>query len=212
MRKYISIILNVLIVVFTGIGTYLMFDSHGAEEGLIASGFENLKYFTVLSNELCGITALLWLISKACKKRFPTALKLMAASAAALTFLTVVAFLAPMYPDMDMYARANLWFHLIIPLTAAADLVLLKADQKPPLRDAVISALAALVYGTYYLVNILINGVGEYPHSNDWYGFLNWGYGVGAVIFAAAVLINFAAAALLRALNILANKRYTDKE
>ena len=205
-RAGISDILNILIVIFVGVGTYMMITHHGDGAGLTSSGLENLKYFTVLSNEFCGIVAALWLLFRLLRKRFPILLKLMAASAVGLTFFIVAAFLAPMYPDLNMYEDGNLWFHLIVPLAGMAEFCLLKTNKKLPFRFACISASPALIYGICYLVNILINGVGTWPDTNDWYGFLNWGYPVGIVIFAVIVLMDFGMAVLLRAVNILINK------
>jgi len=205
-RSIFSVILNILIVVFAAVGTVIMLSNQGDGTGLASSGITNLKYFTVLSNEFCGITAALWLVFFLLGKKFPPVLKLTAASAVALTFLIIVAFLAPMYPELDLYENANLWFHLILPLTAVLEFIILMTDEKIPFRYTVISALPALIYGIGYLANILLNGKGEYPDTNDWYGFLNWGYPVGIAIFAAIVLMDFAMAVLMRAVNNRINK------
>ena len=205
-RCIFSVILNILIVVFAAVGTVIMLSNQGDGTGLASSGITNLKYFTVLSNEFCGITAALWLVFFLLGKKFPPVLKLTAASAVALTFLIIAAFLAPMYPELDLYENANLWFHLILPLTAVLEFIILRTDEKIPFRYTVISALPALIYGIGYLANILLNGKGEYPDTNDWYGFLNWGYPVGIAIFAAIVLMDFAMAVLMRAVNNRINK------
>lgn len=205
-RNTVSVILNIIIVIFAVIGTVIMISYKGNGSGLSSSGISNLKYFTVLSNEFCGIVAALWLVFNFLGKRFPALLKLMATSAVALTFLIVAAFLAPMYPDLNLYENANLWFHLILPLAAMLEFILLKTQQRIPFKYAVFSALPALVYGIGYLANILINGKGEWPDTNDWYGFLNWGYPVGIAIFAVIVLMNFGMAALMRFVNNKLNK------
>ena len=205
-RSIFSVILNILIVVFAAVGTVIMLSNQGDGTGLASSGITNLKYFTVLSNEFCGITAALWLVFFLLGKKFPPVLKLTAASAVALTFLIIAAFLAPMYPELDLYENANLWFHLILPLTAVLEFIILRTDEKIPFRYTVISALPALIYGIGYLANILLNGKGEYPNTNDWYGFLNWCYPVGIAIFAAIVLMDFAMAVLMRAVNNRINK------
>ena len=205
-RSIFSVILNILIVVFAAVGTVIMLSNQSDGAGLASSGITNLKYFTVLSNEFCGITAALWLVFFLLGKKFPPVLKLTAASAVALTFLIIAAFLAPMYPELDLYENANLWFHLILPLTAVLEFIILRTDEKIPFRYTVISALPALIYGIGYLANILLNGKGEYPDTNDWYGFLNWGYPVGIAIFAAIVLMGFAMAVLMRAVNNRINK------
>ncbi|MCR4787569.1 MAG: hypothetical protein K5888_03190 [Lachnospiraceae bacterium] len=201
MIKRSGIFFNMILVIFTICGTYAMLTSKAPGSGLTASGFENLKFFTVLSNEFCGIVALLWLIFYRIKKGFPVLLKLMAASATGLTFVIIAAFLAPLYPDLNLYSGGNLWFHLIIPLTAMADFILMRTEEKIPFGYTFISALLSLAYGTFYLVNILINGIGQWPDTNDWYGFLNWGFPVGIGIFAFVVLLDFAMACLLRFIN-----------
>ena len=205
MRKRISITLNILIVIFTCIGTYMMF--HPTVNGVATRGFRNFKFFTVLSNEFCGVVAILWLIYASLGKKFPVLVKLMAAAAVGLTFVIIAFFLAPMYPSLNLYEGGNFWFHLIVPLTGMVEFVLLKNDSKIPLKYATISAVLSFVYGIYYLGNILINGKGEWPDTNDWYGFLNWGYPVGIGIFAFVVLLNFAVACLLRWINNKVNSK-----
>ena len=205
-RNVISIMLNIIIVIFACIGTVIMLSQRENGEALTSRGVSNLKYFTVLSNEFCGITAAAWLVCKAVGRRFPVFPKLMAASAVGLTFFIIAAFLAPMYPMLNLYENANLWFHLILPIAGMTEFILLKQSDKILFKYTVISASAALVYGAAYLANILINGKGVYPDTNDWYGFLNWGYPIGIGIFAAVVLMDFGMAVILRGVNILINK------
>ena len=201
-----EIVLNACIVFFTGIGTCLMWTNSDSGAGLMSSGFANLKYFTVLSNLFCGIVALVRLVFYALSKEFSILPKLMAASATGLTFLIIAAFLQPLYPDLNLYERGNLYFHLIVPLFAMAEFLIIGTREKIPFKYTLYSAALALAYGTYYLVNILINGIGEWPDTNDWYGFLNWGFPVGIAIFAFVVLMDFGIACLLRFLNNLINK------
>ena len=207
MRKRISIILNILIVIFVCIGTYMMF--HPTQNGvaLASRGFKNFRYFTVLSNEFCGVVSILWLIFTALGKKFPVLVKLMGAASVGLTFVVIAFFLAPMYPSLNLYEGGNFWFHLIVPVTGMVEFCALKNENRIPLKYAAISAVLSLVYGNYYVGNILINGKGEWPDTNDWYGFLNWGYPVGIGIFAFVVLLNFAVACLLRWINNKVNSK-----
>jgi len=69
-----------------------------------------------------------------------------------------------------------------------------------------VSGAPALVYGACYLANILINGRGEWPNSNDWYGFMNWGFGVSIVIFAVIVFVSWSVSCLLRWINLFVNR------
>ncbi|MBO4845097.1 MAG: hypothetical protein J5525_02205 [Lachnospiraceae bacterium] len=210
-REYALIIFNVLIVIFVAIGTIVMLNNLDSATGLTSEGIENFKYFTVLSNIFCGIVALLYLIFKIKDKKIHILLKLMAASATGLTFLIIAAFLQPMYPELNLYKGGNLFFHLIVPLLAMCEFVLIKTE-KIPFKYTFISAILALIYGTGYCVNILINGKGVWPNTNDWYGFLNWGWPVGLVIFAFIVIMDWMMACLLRFLNKILNRVKTEEK
>lgn len=126
-------------------------------------------------------------------------LKLSAAAAVMVTFLVVACFFGPLYGYGQLYLGSNLWFHLIIPLLAIVEFCLL--DGEIPFRKTLLSGVPALVYGCVYLGNVLINGKGEWPNTNDWYGFLNWGYGPAMAIFFIIVLVSWGVACLLRWIN-----------
>lgn len=197
----IAICFNMLIVIFTVIGLFIMLFRNADNGLLLSKGFHNLKYYTVLSNLFCGIVAAGWLAGL----RIPR-VKLMAAAAVALTFFQIAAFFGPLYGYGKLYQGSNFFFHLIVPVLAMVEYVV--TDQgEARFRDAVIAAVPTVVYGCLYLVNIGINGVGEWPDSNDWYGFLNWGLPVGIGIFAVIVLVNFALACVLRKLNQVLHSR-----
>lgn len=200
-KEVISYVLLGLIVAFAVIGTILMLFFRGNDQTLSSSGVENLKYFTVLSNECCGIVAAVCLVCKLLKRPQPMLPKFLAAAAVGLTFLTVAGFLGPLYGYRFMYLRANLFFHLLLPLTATAEFLLCPPEDgiytpmitghkaandtvSVPFRWTYYAMIPVAVYGIGYLTNILINGTGEWPHTNDFYGFLNWGLPAGLAIFA----------------------------
>ena len=219
MKKKTVISLNIIIVVFTLLGLGIMLYRNGAEGGLLSSpGWENLKYFTVLSNLLCGMVAAIFLITQyfchgnskhresdasmeqnSASLTWLLTLKLAAAAAVTVTFLVVACFFGPIYGYGQLYLGSNLWFHLIIPLLAIVEFCLL--DGEIPFRMTFLTGAPALVYGCFYLGNILINGKGEWPDTNDWYGFLNWGYVPAMIIFAVIILTSWGTACLLRWVN-----------
>ena len=179
-KKHIpSLIMNFLIVIFVTVGFVVVMMPKKSPEGavLAAKGLQNLRYYTVLSNLFCGIISLLWIVSELRGRRFSALLKLMAAA-----------------------QDGNLWFHLIVPVTAMIEFLILDTE-KVPLKKTLLTALPVLGYGVGYLINILINGIGKWPDSNDWYGFLNWGYPVGILIMIFAFLINWGIACLMQLLN-----------
>lgn len=199
-RAKAAAILNILIIIEAVIGTVLMLFFRDGDALLASSGVENLKYFTVLSNEFCGLVAVWALIRTVRRKAPPMLLKLTAAAAVGLTFLTVAGFLGPLYGHRFMYKNANLFFHLILPLTAMAEYVLLPAPKGGvPFKWTFVTMIPVFLYGTVYLMNILVNGTGVWPHTNDFYGFMNWGLAAGLVIFAGIMLAVWGIACGLRA-------------
>ena len=224
MKKKIVITLNLLIVTCTLLGLWIMLDKNSNKGGiLITSGLSNLRYFTVQSNILCGIVAAIYLISEFLRGRgkspasqddsatkvtsCPTwmmTLKLAATAAVMVTFLVVACFFGPIYGYGQLYLGSNLFFHLIIPLLGMAEFCLL--DGTLPFRNTFPAGSPALIYGCVYLANILINGKGEWPNTNDWYGFMNWGAIPAALIFSGIVLTDWGVACLLRWINRLIQK------
>ena len=208
MKEKISIVVDIIIIILVVIGTIIMFMGAADETGLTASGFYNLKYFTVLSNEFCGIVTIIDLIKRLLgKSKVSLLMKYMAVTSVGLTFSIIAFFLQPMYREMNMYKGGNLVFHLIVPVIAMLGFVLLDKqapDEVIPFRYTIIAAIPSVIYGFGYMINILINGKGEWPNTNDWYGFLNWGWSMGVVIFAGVVLINWIVALVIR---VLFNKR-----
>ena len=166
---------------------------------LAGSGFSSMKYFTVLSNQLEGIACAVWLASSRKGKASAgvETFKYVACVAVMVTFCVVALFLGPIYGYGFLYQGSNLWFHLIIPLAAMFEALFL-ARQRYTNRDTCLAMLPALCYGTFYLINIAVNGKGEWPGTNDWYGFLNWGWAIGFLIFAGIALTSWLLGLLLR--------------
>ena len=201
-----EIILNAVIVIFTVIGIILMLTSKAEEGALQSSGIENFKFYTVLTNVFCGIVALIYLVSIFAKKGIEkmAALKLAAVCGVAITFAVVAFMFGPLYGFLQFYKRGNLYFHLLLPVTAMIEFIVVRR-KKIPFRYAVFAAVPTLLYAIGYLLNILINGIGgAWPDTNDFYGFLNWGWPVGIAIFTGIPLTAFGVALIFRAVS---NKR-----
>ena len=205
-HKTFEIILNLIIVIFTVIGIILMLTSEAEEGALQSSGIENFKFYTVLTNVFCGIVAFIYLVCIFAKKGTEkmAALKLAAVCGVAITFAVVAFMFGPLYGFLNFYKRGNLYFHLLLPVTAMIEFIAVKR-RKMPFRYTVFAAIPTLLYAIGYLLNILINGLGgPWPDTNDFYGFLNWGWPIGIVIFTGIPLTAFAVACIFRAVS---NKR-----
>ena len=197
---------NLAIVGMTLIGLVIMLFFDSGEGLLTATGAENLKFFTVLSNLFEGLVSLI-LAVRLCRIRRGVAegiphmlylLKLMACVTVTVTFLVVALFFGPWVGYRYLYRDANLWFHLLIPLAAILEFVLIDRFDRISLRETLWAPLPALIYGVVYTLNVLINGPGEFPDANDFYGFLHWGLGPGIGIFAGILLVSWGSGVLLR--------------
>ena len=167
---------------------------------LSSAGIGSLKYFTVLSNMLEGAACLLWLAfcrGKDGDPHWTERLKYVAAVAVFVTLTVVMIFFGPLYGYRNMIGGSNLWFHLLVPVAAILEQIFL-SGYAAGRKDNLLAGLPALTYGLVYLVNLLLNGVGDEPFSNDWYGFLLWGWPAGFAIFGAIVLLSLGLGWILR--------------
>ena len=213
LRKLINIL---LVIAVAGSWVAVLFFSSGA---LITNGLGSMKYFTVLSNLFEGAASAIWLVSsrrhgKANAGKNGTVndgtngtasdraerLKYVAAAAVGLTFTTVMCFLGPLYGYPAMFVGGNLFMHLITPVAAVAEIIFL-SDFRYTRRDNKLVIIPPLLYGIVYLCNNLINGIGEWPDTNDWYLFLAWGYPVGIIIFAVICAVTWLLGLAMRKLH-----------
>ena len=202
-KRVLSIVFNfILAAAVLGAWLYMVFHAAG---GLVltAAGFANLKYFTILSNLLTGAAAILYAISLLRGKtpRWIELLKYSGAVSVGLTFLVVMVFLGPLYGYGSMFRGANLLFHMLIPLAAMAEFAFFLPFRPMHFSESLLATVPMLLYGFGYLGNILINGRGEWPNTNDWYSFTYWGMGVALLIFAVIILATWGIALLLRLAN-----------
>ena len=197
LRKYINIF---LVIAVLGSWFAIFFSASGT---LMRNGINSLKYFTVLSNLLEGAASAVWLVStrRNGKAGFRAELlKYIAAVAVGLTCVTVLVFLGPLYGYPAMFAGGSLFMHLLTPVIAIAEIIFL-SDARFTLRDNRLVVLPPLIYGIFYLGNNIINGIGEWPDTNDWYLFLAWGYPTGIAFFVVICAVTWLLGLMMRKLN-----------
>ena len=205
MNKTIRLILNIIMAgAVVGAWIHMFFAGGGVLSG---EGLSNLRYYTVLSNILEGIASIIWVVALTAAKakavslpRWVEILKYIAAVSVFLTFTIVALFFVPLYGHAMLYQGANLWFHLIIPVLAVVEMLVL-SDYKVTARDNRLALYPTILYGVVYTSNNLINGIGDWPDGNDWYGFLLWGYPVGILIFVCIGVATWCLGRLIRAGN-----------
>lgn len=201
--KRLNKLFDVIIIILTFAGTVFMLTGTPEEAALHATGIENLKFYTVLSNIFCGLTALSELILIALNKETNkfSALKLAALCCVTVTFAVVAFFFGPIYGYIQFYKGGNFIFHLIEPVTAIVGFITVKRSRMPFIYT-VIATVPTLLYGFGYMGNLLINGVGgPWPHTNDFYAFLSWGWPAGIAIFTSITALTFGLACIYRAIS-----------
>ncbi|MBQ1300566.1 MAG: hypothetical protein IIY25_05615 [Erysipelotrichaceae bacterium] len=176
-RKLLNIIIFIIVMV-----NWLKMVFVFTDTALTSIGLSSLKYFTVLSNLLEAAACVVWLINGNEK------IKYIAAVSVTLTMVVVLTFLGPLFGYIPMFTGVSFWMHLIVPVTALLE-VLFWSKEKFSKKDNLIACIPLGLYGVFYIGNNLINGRGQWPHTNDWYAFLTWGYPIGFLLFAAIVAV-----------------------
>ena len=205
MKRNISIILNGLIFLLTTFATTCMilglnlFSRSDAVRAFTASNLLAFKYFTVDSNVLAGITALVYFIIELKRKElsekastFLHCLRLASTTGVALTMLVTALFLIPQFGDnwYILYIDNNFFFHLTIPLLCIISYLFFEPGAATlTIKQSVTGIIPMLIYAIFYTTNIIVHLGNNHPLKDyDWYGFLN-GNPKNAFIAIPAMLI-----------------------
>ena len=159
--------------------------------------WQHIATFTILSNIFLALVALVAIFvglkksSKTLPQSFLT-LYLSAASAAMVTCLTVVLFLAPMRAIngknyFDMLLEPMFFLHFLNPILSAVTFVLFTSNDKLPKRSKFIATLPIIIYAIPYFLNVVI--LHTWP---DFYGLTFGGhYFLIPVVFTVFWLLSF---------------------
>ena len=167
--KTASIVINAVIFV----ATFAIVISHFRKDGVwqFRYGLTQFRYFTVLSNTFCAITALLMAISQigGSVSRPVFLLKYLGTVSVTLTFLTVLLFLAPSQGGFAKWFAGDFFYtHLVGPLLAIASFCLL--EKRPMnLGTAMLGLIPMLLYGAVYVYKVML--APEDQRWEDFYGF-----------------------------------------
>lgn len=200
-----SIVINALIAPLSLAAWFVHALGKSDSAQLTHRGLRSLRYFTVQSNLFSGAVSAVYLaVSLSGEAQLPLwliTLKLVAATAVLLTFVTVVVLLTPTYGWRSMYGGCNLWMHLILPLLAAIDCCLFVPTSQVPLTMTSCVLVPLLVYGLYYMPRVLIHGAEDKGVVYDFYGFLRWGRAWLPAVVAGMLLATWVIALALRAVS-----------
>ena len=207
----ISLFLNILIVLMTIFAFVVMFTDFkfmpGVETVIASSKVGRLRFFTIDSNLLMGITAFVFLIQqiKLLKGKIKKidrkyyVLNLMATTAVALTFIVVLGYLGHITPNglYSMYVNKNLFFHGLIPLVAIINFIFFTNTNKLKFRDTRYGLTYIYLYILYYIINIVMHVENNKVSPNyDWYYFVQGNickaFIVGPLIILLSYFISYA--------------------
>lgn len=201
----ISIILNLLVFIFTLLGVIIMFTGfkfmHGVEPILETTKLGMFKFFTVDSNIFIGIVSLIFLIYEIrklkYKKEIPTSLyvlKLTATSSVSLTLLVVFFYFVPItsFQILPMIMNSNLFFHLIIPVLSIISFVFFEKTKKIEYKFTFLGLIPTLLYGIYYLINVLIHiENNKISPTYDFYYFVQNGIWTSIIVIPIIFVISY---------------------
>ena len=212
-RARAALAFDVIIAVLEPIVWFMMASSRGIE-ALTATGLYSLKFFTVLSNLLLGAASLVYAVylvrylrSGLIVPKWAHLLKFAGTVAVTVTLMTVLLFLGPTMGYPAMFAGVNLWLHGILPVLGIVEFVFLDTQRGLSFKESLFGVVPVVIYGIFYYGNILVNGVGVRPNTNDWYGFSLLGEQFIPVVLAIMLLATWVFALLVRAGNTAVRKR-----
>lgn len=199
----ISLILNILIVLFTIIASLMMFlgikPIPGGGPVLEFTTIGMFRLFTVDSNFFMGIISLIFCIDEVkilkdkkrdiSKKKY--ILKLMSTTAVTLTFLVVFGYLGFIYEKgiIGLCQNSNFFFHLLTPILSIITFTCFEKTDKLKLKDTFYGLVPVLIYAIYYISNVLIHLEGnEISHQYDWYWFFR--NGITSILIVAPLILS----------------------
>ena len=194
--KKISIIINLIIVLWMAYCTYNIF-SEGLGGNMSGNNITAFRYYTIDSNVFAAISALVMLIARITKGQpgsFATNFKYYGTCTVTVTLITVAAFLGPTIGYKEMFVGDNLYMHLIGPLLCVVSFCFADRGHKITIGHARKSLVPTIVYGFVYLFMVVV-----FKRWPDFYGF-NIG-GKWYISFAAMIIGAFVISIVIKALH-----------
>ena len=217
MKLKISVIINLLIgFVTAGVMVWSVIDVNTSNVYKMSGTGELFKYFTIQSNVLSGIVSIIFAVFgirklKGVSSDIPTALYVMRLAATAgvsLTMTTVLVYLGPIFGYAFMLTHTNLFFHLLLPLSAIVSFVFFDTTDKISFRSTLFSLTHFALYAAFYLSVALSHVVnGKVDLIYDWYSFTTFGIPVSFAIAAVLGGVIYGFALLLRKLNSIVYRK-----
>lgn len=186
----LSIVLNIIIFLATLLA-YI--DCFRTEEGGWSAerGLGVLRFFTLLSNLFCALSALLLAAAAlgGAVPRWIWLMKYIGTASVTVTLLTVLFFLAPSAGYKNMLSGRDFHFHLCGPLLAIVSFCFFDRYYPLSLPLALTGVLPVLLYGVFYLYKVVLGP--DEGRWEDFYGYNKngrWPVAFTAMLVAAALI------------------------
>ena len=153
--------INILIFVITAISFLFCFRKDGRWD--LRAGKKSLRFFTILSNLFCAVSALLWVLSSS---YWAWLLKYVGTAAVTVTLLTVIFFLGPNMGYKPLFSGKDLYLHLCGPLLAIVSFCFMECQFALSFSLSLLGIIPVIIYGFVYLVEVVI-----LKNWEDFYGY-----------------------------------------
>ncbi len=183
-----SIVINAVIFVVTTVLLVRCFYKEGQWQ--LRRGLKAFRYFTVLSNAFCALTALAMAISQLGGAASPAVLtfKYLGTVSVTVTLMTVFLFLGPTQGYRALLSGDSFYMHLAGPLLAIVSFCFME-KRDMTMATALTGLLPVLLYGVVYLNRVVY--APEEKRWEDFYGFNRggkWPVAFGAMLVGTAVV------------------------
>ena len=176
----------------------------------VSATLDVFKYFTIQSNVLSGAVSVVLAVFeiKSIKNKdikIPAVIhviRLATTAGVALTMVTVIFYLAPLFGIPLMFGGYNAFFHLLLPLAAIVDFVFFEPTDEIGFKQTFFSLVHYVIYAAVYLGIACSHIVdGKVDAAYDWYSFTAFGVPVGVGMAVLLGLVIFGIAFGLRTAN-----------
>ena len=207
-RQKAALVLNIVVFLMAVVGSIFCFgEIYVVFAKPLEHGIKIIKFFTVQSNILAGISALLYLVfairKQKSQKPFPFfvhVLKYISTIDLILTFLVVALFLGFIVEDgyFSLYVNANFFFHFAIPVINFISFVFCEEKFDCKFEHTFLGVIHVVIYSFFYLIVVLThfqNGAVDIKY--DWYAFAQLGLPIAFVCSVVVLSISYLSAYLL---------------
>lgn len=192
----ISLLINAAIVIFT-LKALIGFFTVGGKGNMKVRDYSALKYFTVLSNILMALTALVMIVfnvmllvnAQASAPGWAIALKHVGTVAVMLTFSVVFMIFVPSTGVKFMIEGDSLYMHLITPLIAAVGFMFFDPGPAVSWWFTAVSMIPMMLYAVLYYIMVMVKG----PDKGGWEDFYKFNANNKWYLSAAGIFIMTAA-------------------